>query len=411
VFNNIKNGLEEENKMAQNYSDIEFGWFIPVRGDGKYVGVEPERKPTMEYLIEVAKAAEDAGFRFALIPTGRACVDSWIIGTIVASHTKSLRPLIAMRPGLIAPVIAARMGASLDVASGGRAMFNIVTGHSAQDLKETGDPLYDAHDERYERTDEFLQIVRGLWEKSKGPGYSEFSIGKQQSQDEDKLDFSGKYYDLEGAISYPAVVQHPHPPIYFGGSSAIGKRVAVEHADVYLMWAEPVEWIKEQIDEVEGYRAELKQQKGIDRPLRYGLRVHVLVRETEEEAWDAAWEIISKIDQTTIEKADKKFSTFEAVGQKRQNQLRAASREKDYKVGPNLWSGLSLVRDGGSLLLVGTPEQLTERFLEYIDVGISTFILSGYPHLEEATITGRLLLPLLQEKIAERVNVSLNGRV
>ena len=112
-----------KNIMNENIKDIEFGWFIPVRGDDRYVGVEPEREPTMEYLIKVAQAAENAGFSFALIPTGRACVDSWIIGTVVASHTKSLRPLIAMRPGLIAPVIAARMGASLDVASNGRAMF------------------------------------------------------------------------------------------------------------------------------------------------------------------------------------------------------------------------------------------------------------------------------------------------
>ncbi|GKU84723.1 LLM class flavin-dependent oxidoreductase [Niallia sp. NCCP-28] len=397
--------------MNENIKDVEFGWFIPVRGDGRYVGVEPEREPTMEYLIKVAQAAENAGFSFALIPTGRACVDSWIIGTVIASHTKSLRPLVAMRPGLIAPVAAARMGASLDVASNGRAMFNIVTGHSAQDLKETGDPLFDSHDERYERTSEFLNIVRTLWEKSKGPGYSEFSIGKPKNADEDKLDFNGKYYSLEGTISYPAAVQMPHPPIYFGGSSAIGKRVAVETADVYLMWAEPVDWIKEQIKEVEGYRAELEKNKGIKRSLRYGLRAHVLVRETEEEAWNAAWEIISKVDQATIEKADEKFSTFEAVGQKRQNQLRSSSREKDYMVAPNLWSGLSLVRDGGSLLFVGTPEQITERFSEYIEAGISTFILSGYPHLEEATNTGRLLLPLIKEKLSAKYNVSFNGKV
>lgn len=396
--------------MAKNQQEVEFGWFIPVRGDGEYVGVEPDRKPTTEYLIRVAQAAEEAGFSFALIPTGRACLDSWLVGSVVASHTKKLRPLVAMRPGLIAPVIAARMGASLDVLSGGRAMFNIVSGHNSQDLKETGDPLFDDHDERYERTREFVNIVRELWTNSKGPGYSEFTVGKSDQTDVKKLHYDGKHYQLDGAVSYPAVVQDPHPPIYYGGSSAIGKKVAVETADVYLMWAEPVDWIKEQIQEIEAYRAQLAKEKGIKRSLQYGLRAHVLVRETEEEAWEAAWKLISKLDQTTIEKAEKKFEALghDAVGQKRQNQLRAAAKENNYLVGPNLWAGLSLVRDGGSLLFVGTPEQLVERFSEYVEAGISKFILSGYPHLEEATYTGNLLLPLLKEKFSQQTNITVD---
>ena len=392
--------------MTNNIKEVELGWFIPVRGDGEFVGVEPNRPATTDYLVDVAKAAEEAGFTFALIPTGRGCLDSWVVGSIIISHTKNLAPLMALRPGLVSPVVAARMGATLDVLSNGRARFNIVTGGAVPDLKSMGDPLFDSHSKRYDRTNEFLKILRQLWENSTGPGSSEFlkNGDKDAGEGEKKVTFNGEYYNLEDAISHPEVVQKPLPPLYFGGSSEKGKRVAAETADVFLMWAEPVNWIKEQIEEVEGYLQEQKEQKGIDRQLSYGLRAHVLVRETEEEALAAAYKVISKVDPEVIAKAAETYTNAEflSVGEARQNQLRAQAIKNNYFVGPNLWSGLALVRNGGSLTFVGTPEQVADRLLEYVDVGISKFILSGYPHLEEATITGQLLLPVLKEKLAKR---------
>lgn len=392
--------------MTNNIEQVELGWFIPVRGDGEFVGVEPNRPATTDYLVKVAKAAEEAGFTFALIPTGRGCLDSWVVGSIIISHTKNLAPLMALRPGLISPVVAARMGATIDVLSNGRARFNIVTGGAVPDLKSMGDPLFNSHSKRYDRTTEFLKILRDLWKNSTGPGGSEFlkNGDKDTGEGEKKVTFKGEYYDLEDAISHPEVVQKPLPPLYFGGSSEKGKRVAAETADVFLMWAEPVSWIKEQIEEVEGYLQEQKKEKGIIRQLGYGLRAHVLVRETEEEALAAAYKIISKVDPEVIANAAVKYTNAEflSVGEARQNQLRAEAIKNNYFVGPNLWSGLALVRNGGSLMFVGTPEQVADRLLEYVDVGVSKFILSGYPHLEEATITGQLLLPVLKEKLAKR---------
>ncbi|MER2108630.1 MAG: LLM class flavin-dependent oxidoreductase [Solibacillus sp.] len=392
--------------MTNSIEQVELGWFIPVRGDGEFVGVEPNRPATTDYLVKVAKAAEEAGFTFALIPTGRGCLDSWVVGSIIISHTKKLAPLMALRPGLVSPVVAARMGATLDVLSNGRARFNIVTGGAVPDLKSMGDPLFDNHSKRYDRTTEFLKILRELWENSTGPGSSEFlkNGDEDTGEGEKKVTFKGEYYDLEEAISHPEVLQKPLPPIYFGGSSEKGKRVAAETADVFLMWAEPVGWIREQIEEVEGYLHEQKESKGIDRQLSYGLRAHVLVRETEEEALAAAYKVISKVDPEVIEKAAEKYTNAEflSVGEARQNQLRAEAIKNNYFVSPNLWSGLALVRNGGSLTFVGTPEQVADRLLEYVDAGISKFILSGYPHLEEATITGQLLLPVLKEKLASR---------
>jgi alkanesulfonate monooxygenase len=387
--------------MTNKSQQVEFGWFIPTTGDGKYIGVKPERESTAEYMIQVAKTAEEAGFTFALIPTGGSCIDSWVVGSAIAAHTRKLKPLVAFRPGLIAPVLAARMAASLDYISGGRALVNVVTGGSPQDLIATGDPLAHDHDARYERTREFLHIVKEVWTQSKKSSDS-FLASNSTYGGAERVQFQGKYFQLEDGASLPAPIQNPHPPLYFGGSSAAGKRAAVETADVFLMWAEPIDWIREQIAELEQLRAELKREKGIDRTLRYGLRAQVLVRETEEEAWREAWDIISKVERKAIDNSNQRFATTDATNQKRQNELRELSRDHDFLLAPNLWAGLSTVRGGGSMLLVGTPEQVSDRILEYVDLGISSFILSGYPNLEEAQTTGELLLPLVKQKLAER---------
>lgn len=394
--------------VSQTYQNVEFGWFIPTTGDGKYIGVTPERESTSEYMIQVAKEAEKAGFTFALIPTGGSCLDAWIVGSVIASHTSILKPLVAMRPGLIAPVLAARMAATLDVISDGRALINVVTGGSPDDLKATGDPLAEHHDKRYDRTLEFLEIVKSLWNTNASVNDNEFLGARNSSGTEKGIFFKGEYYSIENGASHPAPIQKPYPPIYFGGSSRAGKRTAAESADVYLMWAEPLDWIKEQINEVNQIVKEVNEEKGLNRSLRFGLRAQVLVRETEDKAYEAAWEIISKVDKQAISLSNQRFSRTDATNQKRQNQLRKQSENQDYFAGPNLWAGLSTVRGGGSLLLVGTPDQVSDRILEYADLGISSFILSGYPNLEEAERTGKLLLPLVKEKLKEKANVIQN---
>ncbi|MFC9776688.1 LLM class flavin-dependent oxidoreductase [Paenibacillus chitinolyticus] len=398
--------------MGNAVSEVEFGWFIPTTGDGKYIGVEPERESSADYMIQVAQTAEEAGFTFALIPTGGSCLDAWIVGSIVASHTKTLKPLVAMRPGLIAPVLAARMAATLDVLSGGRALINVVTGGSPSDLSAAGDPLAGDHDERYVRTREFLHIVRSVWTRSNDGGEKFLAGGGYKYGDSEKVEFSGKYYRLEGAAALPLPVQKPYPPLYFGGSSEAGKRTAVETSDVYLMWAEPLDWIREQIREVEEIRAEVKASTGKERELRYGLRAQVVVRETEEEAWKDAWEIISKVDDSAIEWSSHRFKETDATNQQRQNSLRESSRANGYVIGPNLWAGISIVRGGGAMTFVGSAEQVADRLLEFTAIGISSFILSGYPNLEEARITGDLLLPVFKRKLAERgaaVDLAFSG--
>lgn len=382
------------------HDDIRFGWFLPTSGDGRYVGVAPEREATIDYLIQVAQTAERSGFEFALIPTGGACLDAWVVGSAVMSHTRTLRPLVAVRPGLVAPVLAARMAAALDVLSGGRAMINVVTGSSVQDLEELGDPLAHDHDERYVRAGEYMEVMRQAWTHSDGLAASEFAEhgadtgGARVAQ----APFQGRYYRFNRPVSSPQTVQKPHPPFYLGGSSPIAKRAAVEYADTYLMWGEPHDWIAEQIREIEAIRAAYREESGIDRQLRYGLRAQVLIRDTEEEAWAAAWESISKVSPEGASKAQEAFAQTDATNQRRQNELRELSKNERFVVGPNLWTGLSLVRSGGAILIVGTGEQVADRLIEYAELGVSTFILSGYPHLEEAENFGREVLPVFREK-------------
>ncbi|MBB6732331.1 LLM class flavin-dependent oxidoreductase [Cohnella zeiphila] len=371
---------------------VEFGWFIPTTGDGKHIGVPPERESTSEYMVEVAREAEAAGYEFVLIPAGGDCLDAWVVGSWIAARTTKLKTLVAMRPGLMAPVLAARMGATLDRMSGGRVLINIVTGHYPEDLKATGDPIHASHDERYERTREFVEIVKGVW-TDEGDG-----DGKPRG-----FDYSGKHYTIEGGLSKPMPLQRPHPPLYFGGSSPAGKRAAAETADVYLMWAEPLSWIREQIAEMERELAAVRERTGAERSVRYGLRAQLVVRDTEEEAWDAAWEIISQADPKLRDSAEKLHAKTDALNQRRQMELWNESRDRQYVIGPNLWSGLSAIRGGGAVAIVGTPEQVSDRIVEFAQAGISSFILSGYPHLEEARISGPAVLPLVRRKLAELI--------
>ncbi|HEY2201834.1 MAG TPA: LLM class flavin-dependent oxidoreductase, partial [Solirubrobacteraceae bacterium] len=224
-------------------------------------------------------------------------------------------------------------------------------------------------------TDEFLTLWRRLM------------LGE-------RVEFDGKYLHIEGArLSLPPL-QQPYPPLYFGGSSAPGREVAARHADMYLTWGEPPEQVAEKIDDVRERAAQL------GRTPRFGIRLHVIVRPTDAEAWAAAEELISELDDETIERAQTNFANFDSEGQRRQVALRTNGDSRSraaLEVAPNLWAGVGLVRHSAGTALVGDPETVTRRIAEYAALGIDTFILSGYPHLEESYRVAELLLPRLSE--------------
>lgn len=343
-------------------------WFLPTSGDGKYLGTSVGgRAASFSYLKQIAQAADALGYHGALLPTGRACEDAWITAASLIGATERMKFLVAVRPGLMAPSAAARQAATFDRLSGGRLLLNVVTGGDPVEL--AGDGVQLGHDERYELTDEFLTVWKAL------------ASGQE-------LNHKGKYFEIKDGKQLIPPVQEPYPPLWFGGSSPAGMQVAAKHIDVYLTWGEPPALVKEKIEKMRALAAEQ------GREVRFGIRLHVIVRETEEEAWAAADEMMKYLDDETVTAAQKVLSRQDSHGQKRQLQLNKGDRAA-LEISPNLWAGIGLVRSGAGTALVGSPEIVAERMKEYAEIGIETFIMSGYPHLEEAYRFAELVFPLL----------------
>jgi alkanesulfonate monooxygenase len=347
---------------------MELFWFFPTFGDGRYLGTPiGARAITLGYLQQIAEALDQLGYTGALLPTGRGCEDAWVTASLLAPTTRYLKFLVAVRPGLTTPGQAARMAATLDRFSDGRVLINVVAGGDAEEL--AGDGITLDHDARYELTDEFLEVWRGLLRG-------------------ERIQFEGKHVQSFGGQLSVMPLQRPYPPLYFGGSSPAAHDVAAKHVDVYLTWGEPPEKVADKIQDM--------RQRAADqgRSLRFGIRLHVIVRETEREAWAAADELIRYVSDETIAAAKANLSRIQSEGQRRMAELHGGDRSK-LVVAPNLWAGVGLVRGGAGTALVGDPDQVTARMREYADLGIDTFILSGYPHLEEAYRAAELLFPKL----------------
>jgi alkanesulfonate monooxygenase len=343
-------------------------WFIPTQGDGRYLGTTHLMRQTDHgYLKQIAQAVDQLGYEGVLLPTGNSCEDAWVVASTLVPVTQRLKFLVAVRPGVMSPTLAARMAATFDRFSDGRLLINVVTGGDPDEAK--GDGVFLSHDERYEVTDEFLTVWRG-------------SISGEPTS------FRGKHLNVEGAkVIYPPL-QRPHPPLYFGGSSKPAIELAARQVDVYLTWGEPPAQVAEKIEAVRKKAAE------VGRTVKFGIRLHVIVRETNDEAWQAANELIKYVDEETIARSQKALARLDSEGQRRMVALHQGDRAK-LEISPNLWAGVGLVRGGAGTALVGDPETVAKRFLEYADVGIETFILSGYPHLEESYRVAELLFPLL----------------
>ena len=343
-------------------------WFLPTQGEGRYLGTDKfARTVDLAYLNQLALAVENLGYQGVLIPTGRNCDDASLVAASLIGITRKLRFLIALRPGVISPTVAARQAATLDRLSNGRVLFNLVTGGRPEELAAEG--IYLNHSERYEASAEFTEVWRRLLNN-------------------EEVTFHGKHIRVDKAVLDNAAVQQPHPPLYFGGSSEAAHQLAAEQVDLYLTWGEPPTQVREKLDDVR------RRAAALGRSVRFGIRLHVIVRETAGEAWAAAERLISHLDDDTIAQAQASLAQSDSVGQQRMAALHKGRRDR-LEVSPNLWAGVGLVRGGAGTALVGDPETVAARIREYADLGIDTFILSGYPHLEEAYNVAELLLPLL----------------
>ncbi|MBY4728948.1 FMNH2-dependent alkanesulfonate monooxygenase [Cupriavidus pauculus] len=359
-------------------------WFIPTHGDSRYLGTsEGAREVNFDYLKQIAVAADTLGYEGVLIPTGRSCEDPWVAASALAAVTRQLKFLVAVRPGLMTPTLAARMAATFDRISGGRLLVNLVTGGDVAELE--GDGLFLDHAARYEASAEFIRIWRDVLAASHDGG---------------EISFEGKHLHVKGArVLYPPV-QRPHPPVYFGGSSDAAHDLAAQQVETYLTWGEPPADVARKIADVRARAAKH------GRTVRFGIRLHVIVRETEAAAWAAADELISRLDDETVARAQAVFAKMDSEGQRRMAALHAggAKRTREaLEISPNLWAGVGLVRGGAGTALVGDPYTVVARMQEYADLGIDTFIFSGYPHLEEAYRFAELVFPLLPRQLRDRL--------
>ncbi|WP_163511075.1 LLM class flavin-dependent oxidoreductase [Fodinicola acaciae] len=359
-------------------SPLAMHWFLPTYGDSRQlvggghgvpVGTAGGARPaTLGYLTQIARAAEQLGFTGALTPTGAWCEDAWLTTALLVAHTEKLKFLVAFRPGLVSATLAAQMAATYQRHSAGRLLLNVVTGGEPAEQRAYGDFL--DHDQRYARTGEFLQVIRALWR------------GEEVSLDGRHIQVSGAKLDR---------LPDPVPPIYFGGSSSAAGPVAADFSDVYLTWGEPPDKVAEKI----GWIRKLAADRG--RTVRFGIRLHVITRDTSDEAWSHARKLLDALDPDVIANVQKGLSRSESEGQRRMRELHSGSTD-NLEIYPNLWAGVGLVRGGAGTALVGSHTEVADRIAEYHALGIDEFVLSGHPHLEECWWFGEGVLPLLRQR-------------
>jgi alkanesulfonate monooxygenase len=357
---------------------LTFHWFLPTYGDSRDIvggghglaaGTAGGARPaTVAYLGQIARTAEQLGFEGALTPTGAWCEDAWLATAMLSEVTERLKFLVAFRPGMLSPTLAAQMASTFQRLSQGRLLLNVVTGGESHEQRAYGDFL--DKDARYARTDEFLHVVRALWR-----GETVTHEGAHVRVEEARL---GRLPD-------------PVPPIYFGGSSKAAGPVAVAHSDVYLTWGEPPAQVAEKLAWIRGLAAEA------GRELRFGIRLHVIARDTAEQAWIQAQRLLDGIPEADIKAVQAGLARSESEGQRRMVALHGGSRD-GLEIAPNLWAGVGLVRGGAGTALVGSHTEVADRIAEYHALGISEFILSGHPHVEEAYWFGEGVLPILRRR-------------
>ncbi len=358
-------------------SDLTFHWFLPtnggdspqVVGGGHGVPAEPSVRPaSVPYLGQVARSAEQLGFEAALTPTGAWCDDAWLTTAMLSSVSERLKFLVAFRPGLISPLLAAQMAGTFQNLTGGRLLLNVVVGGESHEQRAYGDFL--DKDARYARCGEFLDVVRRLW------------AGETVT-----------YHGEHLALAEATLAQRPDPlpAIYFGGSSPAAHDVAAEHADVYLTWGERPAAVARKVEDMRRRAAERGRQ------LRFGIRLHAIARDTREEAWAEADRLLAGISDEQIARVQAGLRRSESEGQRRMLDLNRGSRD-GLEVHPGLWAGIGLARGGAGTALVGSHQEVADLIEEYAAVGISEFILSGYPHLEEAYRFGEGVLPELARR-------------
>ena len=346
---------------------LEFGWYLPTNGDTTAIG-NPDAAvaPNSELFLKIIRAAEESGFSYILIPVTPICWEAYVTGAYLAGQTRTIKPLIAARPGYINPVLLAKMIATFDQLTQGRIAVNLIAGQNEGEIRREG--IRYAKEERYALMMEEVDILKAIW-TADGP-----------------IDFNGRFHTLQGTEIVPPIFQKPYPDFYLGGGSADEWAGSAKHSDVHLFWGDTPERIAENIAAIR----ELAATHGRADRIGFGMRLQICCRETEAEAWAAARELVSAGSDAT--RARIRDITSNSAANRRIQELAESRGEM---IGPALWTGISRVRSGAGIAVVGNPEQCAAQLQEFIDAGCHSFCLSGYLHDQEAMRFARLVRPLL----------------
>ncbi len=349
---------------------LEFGWYLPTNGDTIVFNDEDGSiKPSLQLFEEIIQAAEAARFSYILIPVIPTCWEAYVTSSYLAGRTKTIKPLIAARPGYINPVLLAKMISTFDQITGGRIAVNLIAGQNEAELLRDG--IRYSKEERYALMDEEVSILKSLW-TSEGP-----------------IDHEGQFHTLKGAWIEPKIHQKPHPPFYLGGGSMDAWRLSARHSDVHLFWGDSPERIGENIRDIK----RLAGEHGRADEIGFGMRLQIVCRESEDDAWVAARELVSKGTDAT--RAELKEITKNSAANIRVQELAKTFGEF---ITPHLWTGITKVRSGAGIAVVGNPEQCAAQLQEFIDAGCHSFCLSGFPHAQEATRFNALVRPLIERR-------------
>lgn len=356
-----------------------FLWYIPNTVEPGHRGDDTtDGWGTLELSTQLARTAEEHGWDGALIGTGWGRPDTFTVATALAARTTTFQPLAAVRPGYWHPAHLASAAGTLDRLTGGRLLLNVVSGHDG--VQQYGDTHLD-QDRRYDRTREFLEVLRALWTQ-------------------EHVTYHGEHYRIDDATLAPRPVARPgrpHPRLYFGGASAAAERVAAAEADVQLFWGEPLDGVAERIARLRALSEEVGRRHT---PLEFGLRVTTLVRDTTDEAWRAAEAKVA----TMADRAGAGETWLpdplrrQAVGQQRLLDLaeRGDVLDSCLYTAPGRYGG----GGAGTTWLVGSPTDVADALRRYRDLGITHFVLSDTPYRQETARVGDTLLPLLREQPA-----------
>ncbi len=367
--------------MQMTQEELTFGWFLPTSGDSNALGDPAGHIPqSRELFDEIVDIVDNGGFSYMLMPVNATCWEATVTGGFYLARTKNVAPLVALRSAYCNPVLSAKMFATLDQLSGGRLCINLIAGINDDDTKADGIP--DTKKIRYEKMDEEVQIMKRLWAS------------------DEPIGFEGKHYQVDSAIE-PKPFQQPHPPFFLGGGSEQALEISAKHSTVHLFWGDRPSGIRAKI-------ADLKQRArsyGREDAIRFGMRLQIICADTEEEAWADAERLIAGVDGLKLVNMRTNKNAIEGIRQtseaNRQVWQLLDESGNDMKLGPHLWTGISKVRAGAGIAVVGNPTQVAATLEEFVDAGCTSFCLSGYPHAKAARIFSEKVLPLFEGRTSQ----------